>query len=223
MRPRKISNMNTRRDACRNLRIDYRLDSFDYRLDGEKKKPIDTAVIFGMEAPLVMEIGCGKGQFICEYARRHPEKNIIAVECVAGILVEACERVMENGLENIRFMEMKAEYLPLFIKENSVEKIFLNFSTPYPKSKHESHRLTSPGFLEIYRSLLRSGGSVIQKTDSELFFDYSLESFKNGGFEIQSVCRDLKSGDYDNIVTEYEQKFRDLGMRIFRLEAIKRD
>ena len=130
---------------------------------------------------------------------------------------------MENGLENIRFMEMKAEYLPLFIKENSVEKIFLNFSTPYPKLKHESHRLTSPGFLEIYRSLLHSGGSVIQKTDSELFFDYSLESFKNGGFEIQSVCRDLKSGDYDNIVTEYEQKFRDLGMPIFRLEAIKRD
>lgn len=79
--------MNTRRDACRNLRIDYRLDSFDYRLDGAKKKPIDTAVIFGREAPLVMEIGCGKGQFICEYARRHPEKNIIAVECVAGILV----------------------------------------------------------------------------------------------------------------------------------------
>ena len=102
------------------------------------------------------------------------DKNIIAIECVPTVLVEACEKVKEEGITNIRFLEMRAEYLTLFIKEKSISEIYLNFSTPYPKNKHECHRLTYREFLDIYKKLLVDDGFIAQKTDSQLLFEYSL-------------------------------------------------
>lgn len=220
MRPRKIRNLTTRRENCSDLRISYTLDSFDYRTNEGNEKFFDIDEIFGRNAPLVMEIGCGKGQFVCEYARRNPDKNIIAVECVPTVLVEACEKVKNENIDNIRFLEMKAEYLPLFIKEKSICEIYLNFSTPFPKARHESHRLTSPGFLEIYKKLLTPDGFIAQKTDSRPFFDYSVESFESNGFVLSEVCYDLHNSDFEgNIVTEYESKFVSQGLPIHRLVA----
>ena len=169
---------------------------------------------------LCLEIGCGKGQFACEYAKRNPDKNILAIECVPTVLVEACERVKNEGIDNIRFLEMKAEYLPLFIKEKTICEIYLNFSTPFPKSRHESHRLTSKGFLDIYKNLLCDDGFIAQKTDSQGFFEYSLESFSQNGFVLSEISLDLHKSDFEgNIVTEYEQKFVDMGLPIHRLVA----
>ena len=220
MRLRKIKNLDARRDLCSDLRIPYELPSFDFRTDSTHESFIDFQNIFGRKAPLVMEIGCGKGQFVCEYAKRNPDKNIIAVECVRGVLVEACEKVKELGITNIRFLEMKAEYLPLFVEGKSISELYLNFSTPYPKSKHESHRLTSELFLDIYKNLLCDDGFIAQKTDNKDFFEYSIESFKSNGFEVSNICRDLHSSDFKgNIVTEYEQRFVNMGMPIYRLEA----
>lgn len=220
VRLRKIKNLEARREKCTDLRIPYELKSFDYRTDDTEESFLNIDEIFGRTAPLVMEIGCGKGQFVCEYARRNPEKNIIAVECVPGVLVEACERAKSLSVPNVKFLEMKAEYLPLFIKEKSVSEIYLNFSTPFPKTKHESHRLTSKGFLEIYKKILCDDGFIAQKTDNEDFFNYSLESYEANGFAVFEVSRDLhNSGFKDNIVTEYEQKFADMGMPIFRVVA----
>ena len=115
---------------------------------------------------------------------------------------------------------MKAEYLPLFIKEKTICEIYLNFSTPFPKSRHESHRLTSKGFLDIYKNLLCDDGFIAQKTDSQGFFEYSLESFSQNGFVLSEISLDLHKSDFEgNIVTEYEQKFVDMGLPIHRLVA----
>ena len=220
MRPRKIRNLTTRRENCTDLRIPYTLESFDFRTNEENENFFDIEEIFGREAPLVMEIGCGKGQFVCEYAKRNPNKNIIAIECVPTVLVEACEKVKEEKIENIRFLEMKAEYLPLFMKNKTVCEIYLNFSTPYPKSRHESHRLTSKLFLDIYKNLLCDDGFIAQKTDSQCFFEYSLESFSQNGFVLSEISLDLHKSDFeDNIITEYEQKFVNQGLPIYRVVA----
>ena len=220
MRPRKIRNLTSRRENCSDLRIPYTLESFDFRTDEENEKFFNLQEIFGRQASVVMEIGCGKGQFACEYAKRNPDKNILAIECVPTVLVEACERVKNEGIDNIRFLEMKAEYLPLFIKEKTICEIYLNFSTPFPKSRHESHRLTSKGFLDIYKNLLCDDGFIAQKTDSQGFFEYSLESFSQNGFVLSEISLDLHKSDFEgNIVTEYEQKFVDMGLPIHRLVA----
>lgn len=220
MRPRKIKNLDTRRENCSDLRIPYTLPSFDFRTDDEKREYFDLNEIFGRSAPVVMEIGCGKGQFVCEYAKSNPDKNILAIECVPTVLVEACEKVKEEKITNIRFLEMKAEYLPLFIREKTICEIYLNFSTPYPKSRHESHRLTYKDFLEIYKTLLVDNGFIAQKTDSQGFFEYSLESFSKNGFVLSNISLDLHNSDFEgNIVTEYEQKFVSQGLPIYRLEA----
>ncbi len=220
MRPRKIRNLTSRRENCTDLRIPYSLDSFDFRTNNENNNFFNLEEIFGRIAPIVMEIGCGKGQFVCEYAKRNPDKNIIAVECVPTVLVEACEKVKEENITNIRFLEMKAEYLPLFMEEKSICELYLNFSTPYPKSRHESHRLTSKGFLDIYKKLLCDDGFIAQKTDSQCFFEYSLESFSQNGFKLSEISLDLHKSDFkDNIVTEYEQKFVNQGLPIYRLVA----
>ncbi len=220
MRPRKIRNLTSRRENCSDLRIPYTLESFDFRTDEENEKFFDLDEIFGRNAPIVMEIGCGKGQFACEYAKRNPDKNIIAIECVPTVLVEACELVKKEGIENIRFLEMKAEYLPLFMREKTVSEIYLNFSTPFPKSRHESHRLTSKLFLDIYKKLLVDDGFIAQKTDSQGFFEYSIESFSQNGFVLSEISLDLHKSDFEgNIVTEYEQKFVDMELPIHRLVA----
>ena len=220
MRPRKIRNLTSRRENCSDLRIPYTLESFDFRTDEGNEKFFDLNEIFGRQAPVVMEIGCGKGQFACEYAKRNPDKNILAIECVPTVLVEACERVKNEGITNIRFLEMKAEYLPLFIREKTICEIYLNFSTPFPKSRHESHRLTSKLFLDIYKNLLCDDGFIAQKTDSQRFFEYSLESFSQNGFVLSEISLDLHNSDFeDNIVTEYEEKFVKQGLPIYRLVA----
>ncbi|MBQ4645527.1 MAG: tRNA (guanosine(46)-N7)-methyltransferase TrmB [Clostridia bacterium] len=220
MRPRKIRNLKTRRENCTDLRIPYTLESFDFRTNDEHENFFDLDEIFGRSAPLVMEIGCGKGQFTCEYAKRNPDKNILAIECVPTVLVEACELVKRENITNIRFLEMKAEYLPLFMREKSVTEIYLNFSTPFPKSRQESHRLTSKGFLDIYKKLLCDDGFIAQKTDSQGFFEYSLESFSQNGFLLSEISLDLHNSDFEgNIVTEYEEKFVSQGLPIYRLVA----
>lgn len=220
MRPRKIRNLNTRRDNCSDLRIPYELKSFDFRTNEDHEDFFDLDEIFGRTAPIVMEIGCGKGQFVCEYAKQNPGKNILAIECVPSVLVEACEKVKNKNITNIRFLEMRAEYLTLFIKEKSISEIYLNFSTPYPKNKHECHRLTYKEFLDIYKKLLVDDGFIAQKTDSQGFFEYSLESFSQNGFALYEISLDLHNSSFEgNIVTEYEQKFVNQGMPIYRVVA----
>lgn len=220
MRLRKTKNLEKRRESCSELRLPYTLPTFKLNEIKDYTQYFDFEDIFGNQNPLVLEIGCGKGQFACTYAEKNPNRNVIAVECEAGVLVKACEKAQSMELSNIRFLEMKAEYLPIFLKPNIISEIYLNFSTPFPKKTYEKHRLTHKSFLEIYKSLLYSDGFIAQKTDNQGLFEFSVESFSQNGFALYNVSLDLHKSDFNgNIVTEYEQKFAEQGMPIYRLEA----
>ena len=183
---------------------------------------LDFREVFGNDAPVELEVGCGNGGFLLEKAQREHGVNFLAVELCTNVILTAMERMQAAGLGNVRFLNIPAEILACYIPPHSVRKIYLNFSTPLPERSREKQRLTSPRFLSIYRELLEEGGSIEQKTDSEPFFDYSLEQFAQNGFEVREVSRDLHRSEWagENIVTEYEAKFAAQGLPIFRAVAV---
>ncbi len=195
----------------------------DIRLAAEEPCYYDLENIFGNNNPLQLEIGCGKGQFIAEIAKRNPDINYIAIEVCDDVAVLAAEKIKAAGLTNVRIMITGAEFLRKYIKDASVERIYLNFSCPFPKTRYAKHRLTSLGFLEIYNRILKSGGEIHQKTDNMHFFEFSIENYTEAGYRLRKVSLDLHKSDFENnIITEYEKRFSDLGQPIYRLEAIRR-
>lgn len=221
MRMRKKKNLDTRLSEVKDYILDLPLgDERDFNKAIEEKNLINYEDIFGNTNPVRMEIGCGKGQFAYEIAKRHPDINFIAVEKAINVIVLACEKAKKGGLSNIKFICGSAEYLPKFIPEKSIELIYLNFSCPFPKTKYARHRLTHRFFLDIYRKLLKDGGEIHQKTDNMHFFEFSIEEFSVSDYKIKNVSLDLHNSDFEgNIVTEYEKRFSDLGQPIYRLEA----
>ncbi len=221
MRMRRKKHLNSRMAACEKyLRVPAFPDNKDVRLAGEDPHYIDLDGWFEQPQPLWLEIGCGLGTFAVETARRNPAVNILAVEKVANVVVSAAEKAAAAELPNLRFLQCGAEYLPQYLRAGTVERLFLNFSCPYPKKRYASHRLTHPRFLEIYRRLLAEGAEIHQKTDNMHFFEFSIEQLATAGFAIKNVSLDLHNSDFEgNIVTEYEKRFSDLGQPIYRLEA----
>jgi tRNA (guanine-N7-)-methyltransferase len=207
--------------ACSNL-ISLPPVTRDYRLEVQEKAYIDFGEIFHNDHPLQMEIGCGKGRFICELAQRHPEMNYIAIEVNPNVLCGACALAEQEGVNNVVFIKCGAEVLTKYIRPASISRIYLNFSCPFPKKAYENRRLTNVRFLEIYKEILSADGDIHQKTDNMGFFEYSLEQYSLAGFKLRNVSLDLhNSGFEDNIVTEYEKKFSEQGCRIYRLEAYR--
>lgn len=219
MRMRRKKHLDERMDNCAHLITNMVLEDKNFATESDEAS-LSLPNLFGNEHPVELEIGCGKGGFICAMAARHPEKNFLAVEKYGNVLVSACEAAMEQGLDNIRFLWGDAEYLPRFIPAHSIARLYLNFSTPYPKKRYATHRLTHRHFLHMYRSLLAADAGVEQKTDDRGLFQFSLEEFSQAGYTLQRVSLDLHAEDYpDNIVTEYEQRFISQGLPIYRLEA----
>jgi len=136
------------------------------------------AQIFGNNNPVCLEIGCGKGKFAVEYALLHPDENIIAVERLSNVIVEGAEKAKNAGLTNIRFLVQNASYLPHFISPHTIDRIFLNFSCPFPKQQYQKRRLTHPKFLAMYSEWLKNGGTIQQKTDNLPFFEFNAFSTK---------------------------------------------
>lgn len=189
----------------------------------DTKNILDLEKIFGNSNPVELEIGCGKGQFAREIAKRNPNINYLAVEKSSNVIVDAASAAIAEGIENLRFARGDAEYLDCFIPPKSVKNIYLNFSCPYPKNTYARHRLTHGGFLEIYKRLLADGGEIYQKTDNMHFFEFSLEQFSQNGFALKNISLDLHNSDFEgNIITEYEKKFSEQGFPIYRLEAYLR-
>lgn len=220
MRMRKKKYLDERLSAVSDILFISDIEDRNFSTANEKKEYIDFDEWFNRPAPYMLEIGCGKGGFAAEYARRNPDINLIAVEKDSNVIVSACEKVKQEGITNIRFMKCSAEYLPKYIKPDSIERIFLNFSCPFPKNKYASHRLTHPRFLKIYRELMNQGAELHQKTDNPRFFEFSVEALTGSGFALKNVSLDLhNSGFDDNIETEYERKFVSQGLPIYRLEA----
>lgn len=185
---------------------------------------LDFGAIFGNDNPVELEVGCGNGAFIAEKARRDPNINYLAVELVTNVILTAMERVKRENIPNVRFLNIPAEILPCYLPENSIGNIYLNFSTPLPEANREKQRLTSQRFLTIYKSLLKGGGTIEQKTDSGFFFDYSLAQYGIAGFEVKDITRDLHNSEWakENIVTEYEANFTAKGLPIHRAVAVKK-
>ncbi len=220
MRMRRKKNLEERLTACSDYLIECNNEDLHYENAVKEQKFIDFESIFGNTNRIMLEIGCGKGSFACTYAQQHPDVNIIAVERAANVIVTACETAMRKGLKNIKFMKCTAEYLPGYIPENTVSELNLNFSCPFPKAKYAKHRLTHKQFLDIYKKIMKPDAVIFQKTDNMHFFEFSVESFSQNGFKLSNISLDLHNSGFEgNIVTEYEKRFSDMGLPIYRLEA----
>lgn len=216
---RKKKHLEERLENCNNLLVLYSDDS-NFQTAIEKKEFIDTDELFGNSNPVVLEVGCGKGNFACELAKQNPDINVIALEKCANVIVIACEKAMKENITNLSFIQTGAEYLEKYIKPRSLDRIYLNFSCPYPKRAYENRRLTNIRFLKSYDALLKEGAEIHQKTDNMHFFEYSIEQFSEYGFKLKNISLDLHNSNFEgNIETEYEHKFASIGMPIYRLEA----
>lgn len=219
MRMRRKKHLDDRMDDCAQWIINMKPESLRFGAEAGAEL-LDLGELFGNNRPVELEIGCGKGGFVCAMAARHPERNFLAVEKYGNVLITACEAAKAQGLENIRFLWGDAEYLTRYLPAHSVSALYLNFSTPFPKKAYAIHRLTHRHFLELYRRLLTSGARLTQKTDDRRLFQFSLEELSQSGYVLDSVSLDLHADtDPENIVTEYEQKFVDQGLPIYRLVA----
>lgn len=192
-----------------------------YKLNDEQKSglALDIDKVFPHKQQICLELGCGKGGWAIESAKRNPNFNFIAVEKLSNVIVAACENAKQENLSNLRFINCRAENLLCFLPKHTVSVITLNFSCPYPKKTYANRRLTSKNFLNIYKELLTDDGVITQKTDNLDFFEYSLESLAENGFETYEVTYDLPADAPDNVITEYEKKFREQYIKINALKA----
>ena len=178
--------------------------------------------IFGNDNPVRIEIGCGKGRFITALAAKNPQINYIGIEKYSSVLIKALQKALsyKPALENIRFIRMDAQIINTMFGENEVDRIYLNFSDPWPKDRHAKRRLTSREYLRRYDKILKPGGIVEFKTDNEKLFCFSLEEAPAAGWHIDACTFDLHNDDQmnaGNIMTEYEQKFSAEGNPIYKM------
>ena len=176
---------------------------------------------FGNINPVHTEIGSGKGRFITDLAQQNPDINYIALEKYPSVLLKLIRKIPENGLKNLAVISLDAEKLEEVFENGEIEKLYLNFSDPWPKKKHIKRRLTSPNFLELYKRILTKGSVMEFKTDNRGLFDYSVNEIRKSGFMITKITYDLYSSDLlgGNTATEYEEKFHQLGTPINKLIA----
>lgn len=178
------------------------------------------ASIFGNERPIYVEIGTGKGQFLSGMASQYPDVNFIGIELDKDIIAAAAKKVLASACNNVLLLHMNAADLCDAFTDREVSGIYLNFSDPWPKNRHEKRRLTFHTFLERYRKILQPTGEIVMKTDNRGFFEYSLVSFSMFGLELAEVNLDLHQiDDPTNMMTEYEEKFAAKGQVIYRCRA----
>ena len=209
MRMRKKKNCAARIERCGDIRI---TNPENYKGKWHE--------IFGNDNPIHVEIGCGKGSFVAGMAKLYPDVNFIAIEKVEDVIVMAMEKAIDNEIENVRFVDLDAERIEDFFEKGEIERIYLNFSDPWKKNKQAKRRLTHKNFLDRYKKVLNSGDYIWFKTDNRKLFEFSLNSFCEEGFKLKNITLDLHNSGFEhNVVTEYEQRFIDLGQPIYRLEA----
>ncbi|MBG9445892.1 tRNA (guanosine(46)-N7)-methyltransferase TrmB [Cytobacillus firmus] len=175
---------------------------------------------FDKDQPLHIEIGTGKGRFITGMAKANPDINYIGIELAESVIVTALDRIIEEELPNIKLLNVNANDLRDYFEKGEVNRVYLNFSDPWPKKRHAKRRLTYRSFLDIYEDILVDKGEIHFKTDNQGLFESSLMSFSDYGMLLTFVSLDLHNSDFEgNIMTEYEEKFSSRGSRIFRCEV----
>ena len=211
MRMRKKKNLIPRMERCGACHVQ---DGFALR--GRWR---ETLMLQASE--LRLELGCGKGRFTVETARLHPDVLFIAVEKVPDALVVAMERAMDLGLKNVFFVVGDAALLPDYFAPDEVDRVYINFCDPWPSNRHAKRRLTHRDFLLHYRSVLKEGGEIQFKTDNAPLFAFSLMQFPKAGYRLEQVTRDLHAQGIQGIMTDYEEKFHNLGTKINRCVGVK--
>lgn len=182
----------------------------DFVIHDEKEQKGRLLEYFSNNNPIQIEIGMGKGQFIYELAKKNPFTNYIGIEKYSSVLIRAIQKMEEEPLANLMFIRMDAEDITEVFMEHEVDKIYLNFSDPWPKDRHAKRRLESRQFLERYKYILKEGGVIEFKTDNNDLFDFALEEVEAAGWKLLAMTRDLHNDEVmneNNIMTEYEAKF----------------
>ncbi len=177
----------------------------------------------GTDVKMHVELGMGRGKFIATHGLLHKDIGFVGIDLRHEIILSALEKILENELDNVLLLPYNIMNLEDAFEIEEVDTFYINFCDPWPKVRHSKRRLTHRIFLEKYRTLLRDGGSIEFKTDSKELFDFSVKEFMESGFEITDMTYDLNNIDYPgNITTEYEEKFIKRGIKINRLEAVKK-
>lgn len=192
---------------------------------GDNYKGLWNKNFFHNNNPIHIEIGMGKGQFITTCASQNPDINYIGIEKYSSVLVKALGKRDLLKTDNLLFIRMEAENITDFFAPGETDRIYLNFSDPWPKDRHAKRRLTSRQFMERYKIILSDNGFVQFKTDNRALFNFSIEEIKESGWRLDEIIYNLhKDGPAaNNIMTEYEQKFYKLGNPIYKLTAYKPD
>jgi tRNA (guanine-N7-)-methyltransferase len=192
------------------------------------------ADLFGNDKPIYAELGMGKGRFISEMSRKYPDVNFIGVDMYDELIRKASEKAkiaheIDNdsdndrvSIPNLKLMLFNIEHIEEAFAEGELERIYLNFSDPWPKKKHARRRLTHSGFVEKYKQILNSYGEIHLKTDSQSLFEFSLNSFADMGLRMRNISLNLHVDGIhpDHVMTEYETKFAGQGMNIHRCEVV---
>lgn len=177
--------------------------------------------IFGNNHPIHVEVGSGKGAFVSGMAKANPEINYIGIDIQKSVLSYALDKVLATAVPNIKLLWVDGSDLTDYFEEGEIDRLYLNFSDPWPKKRHEKRRLTYQSFLATYQQILPENGEIHFKTDNRGLFEYSLVSFSQYGMKLKGVWLDLHASDFeDNVLTEYEQKFANKGQVIYRVEAV---
>lgn len=199
----------------------------------ERGKPIYSAIkghwltdYFSNDNPIVLELGCGRGEYTVGLAQAYPNRNFIGIDIKGDRIARGSQAALEGGLSNVAFLRTDVQYLTEFFGEQEVDEIWITFPDPQPRDKQEKHRLTYSSFLNIYRSILKQDGLLHLKTDHALFFEFSLSSLPKHGFSILASTTDLYNSALNDIhlgiKTKYEAMFFAKGFSINYLQSQKR-
>ena len=210
MRMRKRHNLEPRMEKCAHLMI---------------SEPESLRGRWAEEFPefknIQLEIGCGKGRFTVDTAADMPDTLLVAIEKVPDAMIIAMERINERGLKNVRFIDGDAAKLKEIFENGEIERIYINFCDPWPKSRDAKFRLTAPNFLRRYADILSPAGEIHFKTDNTPLFDWSALQMEKDGWVLKDLTHDLHARGPQGVMTDYEAKFYAEGLKINRLRAVK--
>lgn len=199
-----------------------RIDASEFVITDGKKYCGKYQELFHNQNPIHIEIGSGKGRFIVEMAKLHPEINYIGIEKYDSVLIRALDKQEVEKLPNLILMRIDAEQIDE-IFSGEIDRVYLNFSDPWPKKRHAKRRLTSPEFLKAYDSIFKGKKEIMMKTDNRKLFEYSVISLTEYGYHIQELSLNLYDDNMEeNVATEYETRFHNLGFPIYRIVVEKK-